>query len=183
MKHRLRTIPMALVLIISLALPVSAASTTLGVAEIDQYKTNWCWAACSEMIGSYYNSSAGRDQYDIVQKVKGNTNNVTGSAEEIRKAIDYASGDSVSFTAEYEALPFASCQTEINNSDPFVACLMGRNMHAVVVAGYKTGSTNYLYVVDPNPANGAQYYSYTQMVNGTTGTLGTGEFCTTVYRY
>lgn len=66
MKRRLLEIPVVAMLIMTLTVPVFAASKTLGVSEIDQNKTKWCWASCSEMIGKYYNSGSNRDQYAIV---------------------------------------------------------------------------------------------------------------------
>ena len=77
-----------------------------GVSEIDQNKTKWCWASCSEMIGKYYNSGSNRDQYAIVKKIKGNTDNQTGTITNICDAIKYASVDSVTFTSKSTALSF-----------------------------------------------------------------------------
>lgn len=73
MKHRLLTFSIVVALFFALAIPAFAASKTLGVSEIDQNKTEWCWAACSEMIGKYYDSGSNRDQYDLVEYIKGNT--------------------------------------------------------------------------------------------------------------
>lgn len=183
MKRKLFIIPIAFLLAISLTVTAFAASITLGVSEIDQNKTYWCWAACSEMIGKYYNSNSDKDQYDIVEEVKGNTNNQGGSSDDICEAIQYASGNTVTFQTRESALSFSSCQTEIDNSDPFVVWLAGTSMsHVIVASGYKTGSTNYLYIIDPSPNVSAQYFSYTALVNGTTGTLGTRCYERTMYR-
>ncbi len=78
-----------------------------------------------------------------------------------------------------------SCKTEIDDGDPFVVWLQGQNgsvSHVVVASGYKTGSTNYLYILDPSPNVDAQYFSYTGLVNGSTGTLGTRCYEKTVLR-
>mgnify|MGYP000959966147 CR=1 FL=1 len=185
MKRRLSIVIMAALLIISFVVPVLAASRTLGVSEIDQNKTKWCWAACSEMIGKYYNSGSNRDQYDIVRKIKGNTNNQGGSISNVCDAIKYASVDNVTFKSKYSALSFDSCKIEIDNSDPFVIWLQGQNgsmSHVIVASGYKTGSTNYIYILDPSPNIDEQYFSYTGLVNGTTGTLGTRCYEKTVLR-
>lgn len=185
MKRKLWIVLGAILLAISLTVTAFAASITLGVSEIDQNKTLWCWAACSEMIGKYYNSNSDKDQYDIVKEVKGNTNNQGGSSSDICKAIKYASGNTVKFKTKESALSFSSCQTEIDNSDPFVVWLQGQNgsiSHVIVASGYKTGSTNYLYIIDPSPNVNAQYFSYTALVNGTTGTLGTRCYGKTIYR-
>ena len=83
------------------------------------------------------------------------------------------------------ALSFNSCKTEIDDGDPFVVWLQGQNgsvSHVVVASGYKTGSTNYLYILDPSPNVDAQYFSYTGLVNGSTGTLGTRCYEKTVLR-
>ena len=185
MKWRISIVIMAVLLIISFVVPVFAASRTLGVSEIDQNKTKWCWAACLEMIGKYYNSASNLDQYDIVRKIKGNTNNQGGSISNVCDAIKYASVDRVTFKSKDNALSFNSCKTEIDNSNPFVIWLQGQNgsmSHVIVASGYKTGSTNYIYILDPSTNNDEQYFSYTGLVNGTTGTLGTRCYERTVLR-
>lgn len=83
MKHRLLTFSIVVALFFALAIPAFAASKTLGVSEIDQNKTEWCWAACSEMIGKYYDSGSNRDQYDLVEYIKGNTDNQPGNTSNI----------------------------------------------------------------------------------------------------
>lgn len=185
MKHRLFTIPVVALLIIFLTVPVLAASKTLSVTEIDQNKTKWCWAACSEMIGKYYNNSSNRDQYDIVKKIKGNTDNQTGNTTNLCDAIKYASADTVTFKSQSSALSFSSCQSEIDSNDPFVVWLKGKDGaegHVVVSSGYKTETTNYLYIIDPSPNNNGQYFSYSQLVNGNTGVLGTRCYEITILR-
>ena len=100
-------------------------------------------------------------------------------------AIKYVSNNSVTFTSKSSALSFSECETEIDNSDPFIVWLQGKNgalSHVIVASGYKTGSTNYLYILDPSPNVDAQYFSYTGLVNGSTGTLGTRCYETTIYR-
>lgn len=185
MKHRLLTFSVVVALFFALAIPAFAASKTLGVSEIDQNKTKWCWAACSEMIGKYYDSGSNRDQYDLVEYIKGNTDNQAGTASNICDAIKYVSNNCVTFTSKSSALSFSECETEIDNSDPFIVWLQGKNgaiSHVIVASGYKTGSTNYLYILDPSPNVDAQYFSYTGLVNGSTGTLGTRCYETTIYR-
>ena len=76
-------------------------------------------------------------------------------------------------------------KTEIDNSNPFVIWLQGQNgsmSHVIVASGYKTGSTNYIYILDPSPNIDEQYFSYTGLVNGTTGTLETRCYERTVLR-
>lgn len=185
MKRRLLTVPIIVILFMSFSVSVFAASKLLGVSEIDQNKTNWCWAACSEMIGKYYNGGSNRDQYDIVKKIKGNTNNQPGTVSDICAAIKYVSNDSVTFTGQYSALSFSSCRNEIDGSDPFIVWLQGKNGaigHVVIASGYKTGNTNYLYILDPSPNNDGQYISYTGLINGTTGTLGSRCYEKTILR-
>lgn len=185
MKRRLFAVPVAFLLLFALTIPAFAASSTLSVTEIDQNKSTWCWAACGEMVGKYYSSSSGHDQYDIVKKVKGNTDDQSGSASDVCSAIKYAASDSVTFTYQNSALSFSSCQSEIDADDPFVVWLSGKNgslSHVVVASGYKTGTTNYLNILDPSPNVDEQYFSYTDLVNGTTGTLGTRSYNLTVLR-
>lgn len=184
MKRRLLTIPVAVLMVMSMTITAFAASKTLDVTEIDQNKTKWCWAACGEMIGKYY-SSSNRDQYDIVKKVTGSTDNEYGTMADVCSAVKYASDDTVTFKSQTSALSFTNCQREIDDSDPFVVWLQGKKntvSHVIVAAGYKTGSTNYLYILDPSPDVDEQYFSYTELINGTTGTLGTRNYERTMLR-
>ena len=138
MKHRLLTFSIVVALFFALAIPAFAASKTLGVSEIEQNKTEWCWAACSEMIGKYYDSGSNRDQYDLVEYIKGNTDNQPGNTSNICDAIKYVSNNSVTFTSKSSALSFSECETEIDNSDPFIVWLQGKNgalSHVIVASG------------------------------------------------
>ena len=63
----------------------------LNVIRYEQEKSNWCWAASIQMVGRYKTKYV--SQESIVQYVKGNLNNTGANIEEIKKGIDYVSGN------------------------------------------------------------------------------------------
>ena len=59
--------------------------TELNVIRYEQEKSNWCWAASIQMVGSYKTKYV--SQESIVQYVKGNLNNTGANIEEIKKVL------------------------------------------------------------------------------------------------
>jgi hypothetical protein len=161
------------------------AATELDVNKVTQAKTYWCWAACSEMIGRYQNNDSILDQWDVVSYIKGSDYpNTGGSTADITKGIRYVSEDTVTYTSG-STLSWASHKTEIDDSDPLIVWMTwdSKHAHVVVCAGYKTsGSTNYLYLIDPDPDATSEYYSYTALKNGTSIQSGNGKYTTSIYR-
>ena len=160
------------------------AARTLSISQVVQAKTNWCWAASSEMVGRYQNSSSTRDQWDIVKYIKGSSYpNEGGSNSEIEKAIRYASENTVTYNTS-NTLTFANHENHIDNSDPLVVRMDWNSggAHAVVCAGYKTsGSTNYIYLIDPIEDTTKEYYNYTSLKNGTSIQTGTGKYTKSIH--
>lgn len=183
-KIRLLIIPVALVLIMLMGTTAFAART-LSITQVVQAKTNWCWAACSEMVGRYQNSNSTRDQWAVVKEVKGSSYpNDGGTTSEIQQGIRYASVNTVTYTNS-STLTFAKHESHIDNSDPLVVWMSWNsgNAHVVVCAGYKTsGSTDYLYLIDPIEDTTKEYYNYTSLKNGTSIQSGTGKYTTTIYK-
>ena len=65
---------------------------TLGVNSVIQQKSNWCWAACAEIVGKYENPTSNRTQSDAVNYIKGSSSiNSTGTSGETAKAAKYIS--------------------------------------------------------------------------------------------
>lgn len=174
---------LALIFAFITAIPASAA--TLGVDRVKQSKTKWCWAATSEMIGSYMNSSSGRTQWDIVAYIKGSSYpNSGGSVSDIKKAIKYASGDTVTYKSG-GVRSWDVHASQIDEGNPLAVWMSwnGGGAHAVVCAGTKTTSgNNYLYIIDPWEDNTSQWYRYDSMKNGCTIQSGTGKYTTSFWK-
>ena len=175
----------ALALLFSMVITVSAASTTLDVKRVKQAKSQWCWAAVGEMIGTYMNSSSSRTQWDIVAYIKGSKYpDDPGSDNEIIKGIKYASMNTVTYTSG-STLSWDEHVTNIESGYP-IGVKMDWNSngaHALVCAGTKTiGQSNYLYIIDPWEDYSSELYKYTELKNGTTIHSGTGKYITSFWK-
>lgn len=173
----LLTMLFSLIMLINTTTTVLAA--TLDVDRVTQAKTNWCWAATCEMIGTYHNSDSSRTQWDVVKKIKGSSYpNVGGTTTDIKNGIKYASEDLVTYSSG-SILSWSSHTSNISNGDPIGVWLSwdSGGSHAVVCAGTKTTSnTNYLYILDPWEDTDSTWYSYDALKNGTTLLTGTGKY-------
>lgn len=69
---------------------VKAATSKTYSVKITRYsqnKTNWCWAACAQMIGNYYGNN--KSQKTICKKIKGKSINEGASDDELETALKY----------------------------------------------------------------------------------------------
>lgn len=183
-KSNFVSIVLTMVLMVFTALPASAA--TLDLTRVKQAKTNWCWAATSEMIGKYMNSSSTRTQWDIVKHIKGSSYpNEGGSVSNIKTAIKYASVDTVTYKSG-TTRSWSVHKSNIDSGNPIAVWMSWDNnggAHAVVCAGTKTSSgTNYLYIVDPWEDNTSEWYNYTSLKNGTSIQSGKGKYVTSFWK-
>ncbi len=184
--NKLISVTLMFVLLFSFTTQVFAATKTLSVTRVTQSKDKWCWAACSEMIGTYKNSNSTRDQWDVVAYVKDSSYpNKTATSSEIEKGIKYASVDKVTYQTSSSPLSFSTTQSNIDSSNPIVVWMTWNNGegHVVVCSGYQTsGKDEYLYLLDPASGASSNYYDYTTMKNGITIQSGTGKYTKTIYK-
>lgn len=144
----------------------------LGVNYVGQKYSNWCWAACAEMIGTF-GVKTDRDQGDAVLKVKKELVNATGNAREIAQAIDYISyGIHQAYTVEDGVLSDQASYQEIENDRPFVCTLYRpktKGLHDVVARGYeipvKDHSEDQIFLYNPADPQTNKYYKYSEMTN------------------
>lgn len=160
------------------------AATTLDVSRVKQAKDKWCWAATSEMIGVYQNSSTSRTQWDAVKYLKGSSYpNKGGTDTDITKAIKYISMDSVTYKSG-TVLSWSKHTSNIADSNPIAVKIVwdGGGAHAVVCAGTKTSSgNNYLYIIDPWENNASTWYKYDAMKTGTKLPTSKGKYTTSFW--
>ena len=147
----------------------SQASATRVMLEIiprKQVMSNWCWAACAQMIGECFGKSYA--QGEIVEEIKGESVNEGGTLEELADAIKFTSKCSTKILKD--TISFSKVKSEIRDSNPFAIRIFFDwewRQHAVVDAGYDDESTNEsVYILDPW-TSGAKYYSYEALSDGT----------------
>ncbi|MCG8485272.1 MAG: C39 family peptidase [Clostridia bacterium] len=171
-----------MILVVSTTVTVMAATTTLSIPRVQQAKSKWCWAACSEMVGQYMNSDSSRDQWDVVKHIKGSSYpNKGGTSSEIERSIKYVTKDMYTASTSRSPLSFSRHKSDINNSEPLIVWMSwdSSGAHVVVASGYNDTSDK-LRLTDP-ASTSISYYPYDDLVNGTTIETGTGKYTRTIY--
>lgn len=169
-----RIVALMSVMILVLGSTLSAnAVTTLGVNYIKQEKTQWCWAASSQMTGKYVYPSATATQTQIVTHVKGSNINEPATVDETVNATMFVTNDTINFSYAYNPFSFATVKNYINAGLPIQPLVHktysdgAQSGHYYVIYGYnETSAGNYLYIVDPWDGYG-KYVSYHAFLNGT----------------
>lgn len=168
-----------LALTMMLSISVTALASTVNVTRVRQAKSNWCWAATSEMVGRSVNRSSTMTQWDVVGYVKGsNYPNVGGTSEDMKKGIAYASANTVSYTFG-RTLSWDDHKSNIESGYPIAVWVdwYGGGAHALACAGTQTISgNNYLYIIDPWENNASTWYKYDALKNGTRIQSGVGQY-------
>jgi len=164
-----------------LAIPAAMAQwRTLSVPLTTQEHSNWCWAASSKAVLSYYQKTP--SQCQIVNwafglnYACGNTNfnwssyanqpnsmyGTNGSVQNILNAWGVSNG------AYNYASSWSSVQWDINANRPFVIRYGWTNGggHIMVGRGYETyNGVNYIYIMNPWPGEGQTYRTYSSAVS------------------
>lgn len=146
----------------------------LSTPLLGQQKTNWCWAASSQMVARTF-VNTGKTQTEIVIHVKGSNVNEGGTYTEAIQAIKFATDN----TIEYRSSGVISEREIRSNIDKGYPVYLSRGWypdgttrrdgHATVIYGYQIlKSGNYKFLVR-DPSNGL--------------ILGTGQNHTWTYAY
>jgi hypothetical protein len=145
------------------------ASKILNVPEETQEQDQWCWAACSQALLSFFKKEISqcrvadfaRDRQDCCSKPEecNDPNYMYGIAGSIEDILNHWC---VSSAPLESALGFAECKKEINNDRPFLIRYewWEGGGHFLVVRGYATDSPGYLHIMDPWPGNGHGIFTY-----------------------
>lgn len=169
-------------MLFAIAIDACAAQRTVAVARYTQERSQWCWAACAQMIGKAVTYSA-KSQSSICTKIFGTVKNTGATAAQTKTALAYTTGKTCKNTG---LISNASVQTEINQDQPFIAGILWNSGggHMVTVYGY---SDSKVAIIDPESSatKGSRYYEYSKLKNGTqfyysSATL-TGAWTDTVY--
>lgn len=174
MKKQKRILFTYLLTCILIFISSSATSAgTLSVNRVEQAKSNWCWAAAAEMVGTY-NTTSNLRQYEIVYYFYGESYpDVAGNVNQIATGINYSSNYTKSaYVSNFFTL--SSIKSNIDKAHPFVIRLAWNSGggHAVACAGYSGSS---IYVIDPWPGISNRYYPYDMLLSGGSFATGTGK--------
>ncbi len=138
-------------------MPVVVADRVLDVPHFRQEKSQWCWAACAQMLVEYYGAKAPVIQADLAEDGQGNkTDNEPKSFNVIKTIID----KNTNKTAIEKEGEFTETQLRsmLNNGNPVIYLIRRYNTsskkwtghYRVIYGYYKTSSDKYVYLVhDP----------------------------------
>jgi hypothetical protein len=144
-----------------------AGSHVLNIPQIFQEQTEWCWAACAQMVSVYY-GNAGLQQSDLANRLFGLSvcSLVPGSSLCNRMALmsdicNVYKGLGRTSTFVPNAVPFGTLQQEINAGRPVqVGFSWSGGGHLALVCGWDINSIGpFLRVNDPQYGSGGVYYS------------------------
>jgi hypothetical protein len=144
------------------------------VPQISQEQTEWCWAACAQMVLQFYGNSSVQ-QCDLASKLFGEpccANPDSPLCNEPAQVPDlagvYAQWGRNAVLVPGD-VPFETLQSEINANRPIEIGFIWNDGtgHQVLVCGWNIDGTGpYLLVNDPKWGSGAVYYSNLQAAYG-----------------
>ncbi len=152
----------ALLLAVVIATPAYATVKWLStVVPVKQAKSNWCWAASSEMVIKHYGGTA--NQWAVVNYIYPNQNypNYAASMSQTDQAIDHFQSHNGNISSS--SLSFTAVKYQTNNNSPIVAGWLWYTGggHMVVIRGYDDASPQYVYWCNPADGYGHKnYYSW-----------------------
>ncbi len=118
-------------------------ASTLAVTPVVQAQTNWCWAACAEMVGKYYFPNYAMNQYQLTNTLVGGANLMIDD-ENFPYAVKLACNYGWKFSAYYNrTMEYHWCE-ELVNDNPMVVVFADSNKtvgHAVVLIGCNVSGT------------------------------------------
>lgn len=137
--------------------------TEIRLPRQQQQKDNWCWAACSSMVG-IYNTDFKTTQTEIVKFIKGGIVDKGGNAYEIADAIDYASRYTKDSTHIAGYISYKQAVEKIDANHPFVIGMEWNNGrgHALVCSGYNKENAS-VQIINPWKDTKTTYYNYYAM--------------------
>lgn len=149
--------------------------TEIRLPRQQQQKDNWCWAACSAMVGRY-NTESKITQTEIVKFIKNSIVDEGGNAYEIADAIEYASGNTKTATAVAGYISYNSAVKKIDANHPFVIGMdwYSDGAHAIVCSGYNKADSS-VQIIDPWKDTKTTYYNYYDICHGIQLQTGSGK--------
>ena len=142
-------------------------SIQLAVTKYKQEKSNWCWAACAQMVGKYITKTV-KEQSVIVKHVKGAVIDDGATYDEMSTAIKYATSSSSLY--RYTTPDFSVIHKAVYEKvHPGVIAIVWDTGygHSMVISG-SNDSEQKMYLIDPAAGVSNAWYSYTKLKNGTT---------------
>lgn len=147
----------------------------VNINGVVQAKSNWCWAACAETVGTTLYPSSQRDQYDVVKYIKGTPDdpypNVPGYTEDSAEGSEYVTYNRFQFGRTTSPFSFLDIESDIADGFPIQAS-----------AGYYSGSARsgghvVVIYMTQNFDYGEQYINYFDPWDGMNHVCTYSSFC------
>ncbi len=157
--------------------------TEILIERVQQRYNQWCWAACSEMVGTYTINNATITQTDIVKKIHGSLLDKSGTASDVVNAIKYASNYTKNPTSLLGSLSYSQVVDKLDANHPIVIGILwnGGGGHMVVCSGYDK-NTKKVQIIDPWKNCATNYYSFQEICLGVELQSGSG-YCNEMVVY
>ena len=138
------------------------ATRIFGIRQTQQ-QSNWCWAACSVMVGTYNVKSSTVTQKEVVEKLPSIYK--PGHILAISWATKYASNNTKNPSVKSN-LTFEEVVNKIDENKPIILDMrtQGKNGHAMVCTGYNTLQAQ-IHITDSSVANKTDYYIFKQVIS------------------
>ena len=149
----------------------------INVPQIKQEQSNWCWAACTEMVLRYYEDSAVR-QCEFANKLFNRTECCLEPSSpdcnrpcEMRDISSLYSSKNISSEFVDKAISFSKLHSEIDANRPVEVAYFWRDWgkpgHLVIVCGWRIdGQEEFVYVNDPadSPTTMSGIVAYSELL-------------------
>ena len=148
----------------------------INVPQIKQEQSNWCWAACAEMVFCYYGVTPAR-QCDFANELFGRTECCSDPSSpncnqpcEIENLSNLYSRKGINSRFLGETVPFSKLQSEINADRPVEVVFYQKSKkrgHLIIVRGWRiTGTEKFVHVNDPKDSDGAsRIVTYSELLH------------------
>lgn len=157
--------------------PIPTAKV-IDVPQITQEQTNWCWAACVEMVLRYYGTSAAR-QCELANELFGRSDCCSEPSSpdcnkpcKIEDISNFYARRNIQSQFVDENVPFSTLQSEIDADRPVEILFQYKKKqkrgHLVIVRGwYTTKAEEYVRVNDPKDDNDdlPRMVAYSELLN------------------
>ena len=148
--------------------PPGAAANPLTVTYAQQQQTNWCWAACCEMVFHHAGANTTVTQCDMASAEFGGPCCSTPGSAQCNQGNWPQSAYTrfnFGFTFQQRAISFAEVQAEINANRPveiYYAWTGGASAHVALIVGYYANGDVEVYDPWPSYGPGRRAFSYVQ---------------------
>jgi len=161
----------AIILGYSSLITVSAAVYSVSVTRVKQKDTEWCWAACAEMVAHTVYPNSFRNQIDAVDWVHTAVVNKGANISQTAAATAYVGHSKFTAGGSSSPLSLDTVKTKLSQGKPIIASVQTGigSRHMFVLYLYREATANSsdsVALIDPWENNTVFEYNYAPLING-----------------